>query len=120
MLHPLFTTLIQRPDLIAEHAAAYGALFAEEASAAGTEVLVKVVAWLVAGLSGIIFLGWAGTAIMLGALHEFHWVLVIVPGIALVMTIAAVMVAKKPFKSERFPQIRAQLHRDASALRVAS
>lgn len=120
MLHPLFSTLIQRPDLIADHAAAYAALFTEEASAAGTEVLVKVVAWLAAGLSGLIFLGWAGTAVMLGALHEFHWALVVVPGIALVMTIAALMVAKKPFKSERFPQIRAQLDSDVRALRVAS
>lgn len=121
MLHPLFSTLIQRPDLLADHATAYAALFTQEATAAGTEILVKVVAWLLAVLSAVTFLGLAGTAIMLGVLnHEFHWVLVVVPGVALVMGIAAVLVAIRPFRSERFPELRAQFDADAQALRMVA
>jgi NAD/NADP transhydrogenase alpha subunit len=121
MLHPLFSTLIQRPDLVVEHTAAYAALFTEEATAAGTEILVKVIAWALAVLAGVIFLGLAGTAVMLGALHsQFHWALALVPGIALLLVVVAVVIAMRPFKSERFPELRAQLDSDARALRMAS
>ncbi|MDB5967401.1 MAG: hypothetical protein JWQ72_3901 [Polaromonas sp.] len=121
MLHPLFSTLIQRPDLVADHVSAYAALFTEEASAAGAEVLVKVIAWAMALLCGVIFLGLAGTSVMLGVLHnQFHWVLVVVPGIALVLGIGALILARKPFKSERFPELKAQLDSDARALRMVA
>jgi hypothetical protein len=121
MLHPLFSTLIQRPDLVVDHVAAYAALFGEEASSAGTEIISKVVAWVVALLCMVIFLGLAGTAVMLGMLqNQFHWVLVVVPGVALLLGVTALVWARSPLKKDHFPEFKAQIASDARALRMAA
>jgi hypothetical protein len=121
MLHPLFSTILQRPDLVMDHFSAYGALFHKEASSAGSELLARTLAGLMAMLAGFAFLGLAGTAVMLGVLlNQFHWVLVAVPGIALVLWIIAMRAAMKPFKSERFPELKAQIDSDAQALRTVA
>ena len=121
MLHPLFSTIVQRPDLVLDHISAYGALFHEEASSAGAEILQRVAAWVLAILATAVFLGLSGTALMLGFMqNRFHWVLVAVPGFALLLLVIAVLVAKKPLRSERFPELRAQLDSDALALRSVS
>ena len=118
MLHPLFSTLVKRPDLVMDHLSAYAALFHQEATSAGAELLQRVVAWLLAVLAAVVFLGLAGTAAMLGVLqNQFSWVLVIVPGVALLLVIGSVMFALKPFKSERFPELKSQFDSDAQALR---
>ena len=118
MLHPLFSTIVQRPDLVLDHLSAYGALFHEEATNAGSEFLGRVVAWVLALLAALLFLGLAGTALMMGFMqNHFHWVLVAVPGFALLLLVVAVIRAKKPLRSERFPELRAQLDSDAQALR---
>lgn len=118
MLHPLFSTLIQRPDLAIDHISAYGALFHEEASKAGSELLTRIIAWAVAVLTAMLFLGLTGTALMFGFMHnQFHWVLVAVPAFALLLFIAAIWVASRSRQSERFPALQAQLHSDALALR---
>jgi len=121
MLHPLFSTLIQRPDLVMDHASAYAALFNQEAKTAGWHFLKRGFAWVMAGISGIIFFILTGSALMLGFIqNQFHWILVIVPGLALLMTVIAIMVAKKPLPFENFPQLKEQFDSDASALRTAS
>lgn len=121
MLHPLFSTIVQRPDLVVDHLSAYGSLFHKEASTAGSELLARVVAGGVAILALAVFLGLAGTAVMLGFLqNQFHWVLVAVPCFALLLLIVAVMVAMKPLKSERFPELKAQIDSDAQALRTVA
>ena len=118
MLHPLFSTLIQRPDLAVDHLSAYGALFHEEASKAGSELLKRIMAWAVAILTAMLFLGLAGTALMFGFMHnQFHWVLVAVPAVALLLLFAAIWVATRSLQSERLPALQAQLHSDAVALR---
>ncbi len=118
MLHPLFSTLIQRPDLALDHISAYGALFHEEASKAGSEIMKRIVAWVVAVLTALLFLGLTGTAVMFGFMHnQFHWVLIAVPAVALVLLMAALWVATRSLQSERFPALQAQLHSDAVALR---
>lgn len=118
MLHPLFSTLIQRPDLVADHVAGYAELLQEEASQASSEILFRVVAWFAAALLAIVFLGLSGVAIMFGTLQaQFHWVLVAVPGFVLIAAILAVIRARKPFVSEKFPEFRAQVNSDVRALR---
>lgn len=119
MLHPLFSTLIKRPDLVIDHLSAYAALFHEEASSAGSELLARAVAWLLAALSVFVFLGLAGMALMLGFMqNQFHWVLVAVPGFALMLAVTTVLRARKPLQSERFPELKAQIDSDAQALRM--
>lgn len=121
MLHPLFSTIVQRPDLVMDHLSAYGSLFHKEATSAGSELLVRAIAGLVAVLALVVFLGLTGTAIMLGLLQgQFHWVLLAVPGFSLVLLIIAALIAMKPFRSERFPELKAQIDSDAQALRTVS
>lgn len=104
-----------------DHVSAYAALFHDEASKAGTELVQRVVAWVLAVLCGVVFLGLAGTAVMLGFLqHQFHWALVAVPGAALLLVVISVLWAKKPLRSERFPELKAQIESDAQALRMAA
>lgn len=104
-----------------DHLSAYGALFHKEASSAGSELVARVVAGLVAVLALVVFLGLTGTALMLGLLNnQFHWILVAVPGASFLLLVVAVMIAKKPFKSERFPELKAQLDSDAQALRTVA
>lgn len=121
MLHPLFSTIVQRPDLVVDHVSAYAALFQQEASDAGAELLTRVVAWVIAVLAGVVFLAMTGIAVMLGFIHnQFHWALVAVPAVALLMTIIAAVIAKKPLESKRFPELKAQIDSDARALRTAA
>lgn len=118
MLHPLFSTLIQRPDLVVDHLSAYAQLFQQEAASAGTALLSRVIAWVAVALSALVFLGLAGAATMLGVLqNQFHWVLIAVPGTAFLVTVLAVLWAQKPIKSDKFPELRAQLDSDTRALR---
>jgi hypothetical protein len=118
MLHPLFSTLVQRPDLVVDHLSAYAALFHDEASSAASALLTRAVAWVLVVLSAVVFLGLAGTALMLGLLqNQFHWGLVAVPGFALGLLLIAFFVAKKPLQSERFTELKAQMDSDKRALR---
>ena len=104
-----------------DHLSAYGALFHKEASSAGSELLTRAVAGLIALLAGAVFLGLTGIALMLGFLqNQFHWVLVAVPGFSLVLLMIAIVAARKPLKSERFPELKAQIDSDAQALRTVA
>lgn len=104
-----------------DHLSGYGSLFYKEATSAGSELLARLVAGVVAIVALAVFLGLSGTALMLGLLqNQFHWVLVAVPGFALLMLIVATMIAMKPLKSERFPELKAQIDSDAQALRTVS
>ena len=104
-----------------DHLSAYGSLFQKEASSAGSDLVMRAAAGVVAVLALTVFLVLAGTALMLGfLLNQFHWTLLVVPGIALVLTVIAAMIAMKPLKSERFPELKAQIDSDAQALRTVS
>lgn len=120
MLHPVFTTLIKRPDLVADHVTAYVELFQDEASGLGADWIQRGVAWAVAAFGGLLFLVLAGVALMLGAVHTFHWMLVAVPGVVLALTLVAFARARSPDRRERFKELKAQLQSDAQALREAA
>ena len=118
MLHPIFSLLIRRPDLVADHVAGYSALVQEQVASFGTEVLARVVALVVAAVAAITFLTLCGVAIMVGAVnHEFHWTLIVVPGIALAIAIGGVLLARKPLTSNRFGEVKAQFRADMNVLR---
>ena len=103
-----------------EHVSAYASLIHQEASTAGADLVTRAVAWVLTVLAGVVFLGLAGTAVMIGFVHQFHWALVVVPGIALLLAVVAGMRAMKPMTSERFPELKAQIQSDAQALRVVA
>lgn len=104
-----------------DHLSAYGALLQEEASSVSSELVGRATAWVLAVMAAVVFLGLSGTALMLGVLqNHFHWVLVAVPGVALALMVIAIIVAKKPLRSERFPELKAQIDSDARALRIVA
>jgi len=119
MVHPIFSVLITRPELVMDHVAGYAALVQEEASTVGLQVAKRAAAWGVAVISLLVFLILAGVAVMLGALHEqFHWALVVVPGVVLAVGGVAFNIARQPLPSKAFTELKAQLDADAQALRT--
>lgn len=119
MVHPIFSVLISRPELVVDHVAGYAALVQEEASTVGVQVAKRVIAWGVAVMGLVVFLVLAGVAVMLGAMHgEFHWVLVVAPGSALLLSVAAWSVARQRLPSKAFTELKAQIDADAQALRA--
>ena len=121
MLHPFISTLIRKPNLLIDHLAAYAALIGEEVSEAGSDMVGRAVAWILVGVFATLFVIFAGVALMLGLLMaQFHWVLVAVPGALLLATCVALVKARKPSVASHFSEIKAQMDRDAQALRAAS
>ena len=121
MLHPIFSTVIQRPDLIAEHVSAYCDVISQDARTVGSQFAKRAIAGLVAVICGSIFILMVGMAVMLGTtLNQFHWSQVVVPGIALVITAGAAFKAIQPLAQDNFADLKAQLKNDVSALRMAS
>ncbi|HVZ42468.1 MAG TPA: hypothetical protein VHA82_01560 [Ramlibacter sp.] len=118
MVHPIFSVLVSRPELLVEHFAGYASLAREEASSVGSEVAKRAIAWALAILACTVFLVLAGVAVMLGAMQgDFHPALVVVPGVALAIAAAAAWVARKPLPEKAFSELKAQLEADAQALR---
>lgn len=121
MLHPLFSTLIKRPDLVVDHLSAYAELVQMEVGDVVGDLLTRAASWIAAVIAGALFLVLAGIALMLGLLqNQFHWSLVVVPGAALLLLVVAVVRALKPWKAERFPELRAQVASDVEALRAVA
>lgn len=119
MLHPIFSVLISRPELVVDHVAGYAALAREEASSVGLEVVKRAVAWGVALFAFLTFLILTGVAVMLGAVQgQFHWALVMVPAIALAAALVAWNAARKRLPEKAFSSLKAQLDADAEALRA--
>ncbi len=119
MIHPIFSVLIARPELVMDHMAGYAALVQEEASSAGSQLARRAAAWGAVIAGSLVFLILSGMAAMLGAmLAEFHWALVVVPAIPLVIAVAGFMATRKPLPENAFAELRAQLDADAQALRI--
>jgi hypothetical protein len=119
MVHPIFSVLIKRPELVMDHVAGYAALVQEEASTVGVEVAKRVIAWGVAVFALVVSLVLAGVAVMLGAMQgQFHWVLIAAPGAALLLSVVAWSVARQRLPAKAFSELKAQLDADAQALRT--
>lgn len=118
MLHPIFSTVLGHPDLVAEHLANYAALLRDEASQAGRNAIARIVAGVLAAIAGMLALGLIGIAVMLGVLHgSFHWVLAVVPGVAVICALIAGYVASRPSTAHAFEDVRAQIEADIQAMR---
>ena len=120
MLHPIYSTVLGHPELIADHVANYSALIKEEVAQAGRGLIARVVAGVLAVVSVLLALGLTGVAIMLGSINgSFHWALVIGPGVALLIAVIAGYLAMKPVLSYGFDDLKAQLSADMHAMHVA-
>jgi hypothetical protein len=120
-MHPLFLTIIRRPDLAINHMSAYASLLAQEANQASHSFVNRVLVWLLVVFSVAICVVFAGVALMLGVLqNQFHWILVAVPGTMAFCALFAFFSAKQPVLADRFANIKSQLVSDAAALRGAA
>jgi hypothetical protein len=120
MLHPLFTVLIRKPELVMEHLAGYGALVHEEVSDVGAQLALRAAAWGAMVVMASVFVTLAGVAAMLGfVLNTFHWALVVVPALALLATCACFLYARTPMPATRFDGLKAQIDADVQAMRIA-
>lgn len=120
MLHPIFSTVLGHPELVADHVANYAALARQEAAEAGRVLMARIIAGMLAVASAALALGLVGVAVLLGVLHgSFHWVLVIVPGVALVIASICAYLAARPSPGYGFDDLRAQLDADLQALHNA-
>jgi peptidoglycan/LPS O-acetylase OafA/YrhL len=119
MVHPIFSVLVTKPELVMEHVAGYASLMRDEASSVGKEVAKRAVAWGVTLFALLVFLILAGVAAMLAAVQDqFHWAFLLVPAVALAIAVAGFMVARKPLPEKAFGELKAQLDADAQALRA--
>ncbi len=119
MLHPIFSVLARRPDLVLDHLSAYAALAQDEALRTGTGLLRRVIAGAVAVCAFLVFLVLAGVAAMLGALQaQFHWVLLLVPGTALALAVVAFLQARQRLPPGALTPLRAQFEADLETLRT--
>lgn len=120
MLHPIFSTVLGHPELVADHVANYAALARQEAGEAGRVLMARLIAGVLAAASAVLALGLIGVAVLLGVLHgSFHWVLVIVPGVAAVFAALCAYFATRPSPGYGFDDLRAQLDADLQALHNA-
>lgn len=120
-MHPMFLTIIRRPDLAINHISAYASLLAQEANQASHSLVNRVLMWLFVVFSVAICVVLAGVALMLGVLqNQFHWILVAVPGVMAFCALLAFFSAKQAVLTDRFANIKSQLVSDAAALRGAA
>jgi hypothetical protein len=119
MLHPIYSTVLGHPELIADHLANYGALLRQEMEEASHGLIARVVAGVLAAVSAMLALGLIGVAVMLGFLNgTFHWVLAVVPGVAVLLALVLAGVAARPREFRGFSDLRAQLDADLHALHL--
>jgi hypothetical protein len=119
MLHPIYTTLLSHPELVADHLGNYASLVREEAGETGKRLVARIIAGVTAVISALMALGLIGIAVMLGVMHnQFHWVLVIVPAVAVVIAAVGAYVAARPTDLGGFEEIKAQIDADVHALHL--
>lgn len=117
IVHPIFSVLVSRPELVMDHVAGYAALVQEEASSVGSEVVKRGIAWAIVAVAGLVFVLFAGVAAMLWGVHGFHWSFLLVPAIPAVLAGVAWNKARQQLPGKAFAELRAQLDADAQALR---
>lgn len=118
MLHPLFSTVVHRPDLVVDHLLAYAALLQADASAASSQWMRRALAWVLVAASALLFVVFAGVALMVGVLMaQFHWVLLAVPGFFLFVTLMAYQRARQALPPSGFADLKAQFDNDVRTLR---
>lgn len=119
MLHPIFSVLISKPELVMEHVAGYASLMRDEASSVGLQVAKRAVAWGITLFAALVFLILAGVAAMLAAVQDqFSWAFVFVPAVPLAISLLAFTQARKRLPEKAFTELKAQLDADAQALRA--
>ncbi len=122
MVHPLVRLAASRPQMLAEHAAAYVELFADEAATAAAH-LKRQLSLQLAGTSllaiGVVL---GGIAVMLWASFptlNSPWALVLTPCVPLLAGVIALRAASTNIARNPFAPLQRQLTADAAMLKQA-
>lgn len=123
MLHPIFRLVATQPQLLGQHAQAYGELVGTEISAqAGVwsrRVLLIALTLCLLGVTMVL----AGVALMLWATSvpepRSAWVLLVVPCVPAVGAIACYLLARQrgAADADAFAELRRQMQADLALLR---
>lgn len=112
-------TALRRPDLLVTHASNYVGLVKEEVSQTFTSLKLRAIGGAVAAVATILALIFTGIALMLGALHGFAWLLVLVPGTAWLVAGVGAFIAVKPNAAAGVQELKGQLSADLMAIKIA-
>ncbi|MEJ8852183.1 hypothetical protein [Variovorax rhizosphaerae] len=120
MIHPIFVTVLRRPELFFTHLANYAELVKSELAAFGSSLAMRAASAVVALVALMLALSLTGVAVMLGFLRDsLEWVLVIVPGVAwLLAVIGAVLAMRSSSVMKKVDDVKDELEADVRALRL--
>jgi uncharacterized membrane protein YqjE len=124
MLHPMFKIVASRPELVAEHLAAYGQLAAVQAQAAAVQLQRRAVLAGVVSLSAALGMGLAGVALLLVGVVPLQampapWLLGVVPLVPLAVAAFCWMRLRAVKEASALAPLREQFAADAALLREA-
>ena len=113
MLYPFLKTLLLRPRLLATHLENYLDLVHSETGISVRQGVVTLLAWIVCVGSFLLSLALAGVAVMFAVmLNNFHWALVLIPVVPLLIGVVAAGVACRKVNYSPLLEIRQQLAAD--------
>jgi cytochrome c biogenesis protein CcdA len=117
MVHPIFSVILRRPDLLARHLSNHAELIRAEFSQAKQAVVLKAVAGVVAGVSLLLALGLSAVAVMLSVVERFHWALIAVPGVVWLIFLGCAVFATRAAVQPKAKDVREQVEADFDLLR---
>ena len=124
MIHPVFTKLASQPGLFAEHIGAYAELVVAETRQFGANWKARLLLAAISASSGVVALVVSAIAGMLVAAHGWNnlvepWVVVAVPAVFWLVSIACALLARRVKMSPMFSTVREQLGADLELLNRA-
>ena len=122
MLHPVFRLAASQPQLLAEHAAGYAGLLAEEVTSSGAHIKKRITLQVVGLLCLMIASILGGVAVLLWASLppaslQQPWLLWLTPLVPVVLGVLALLMAQSHKAPPAFATLRAQFAQDAALLR---
>lgn len=115
MLHPIYSAVLQRPELLLEHGLAYADLVQAQARGAGRALRSRAWTGAIALIGAVLALVYAGMALMLGLLLErYHPVLWLLPGVCALVALLAAWRARRPVRG--WLQLQTELEEDLRAV----
>jgi hypothetical protein len=125
MLHPVFRLAASQPQLLAEHAAGYAGLLAEEVTSSGAHIKRRIALQIVGLLSLMVAAILCGVAVLLWASLpatslQQPWLLWFTPLVPASAGVLALLIAGSHSAPPAFATLRAQFAQDAALLRRTS
>lgn len=125
MIHPLFRLLTSQPQLLAEHASAYGELALAETAELGLALKRQLAWWLAAAVLASLGLGLGGVAVLLVAAippaqMPWPWLLAALPASLLLAAGMCAWAARGAALGPAWQLTRAQWALDAQLVREAN